>query len=94
VRNQLGQLREDLDDALVKLKEANSNDVAATGLAVGTAGNVVGALVNRAQVLANVTIDPQLRAAIDQTPECPNLTAGTTATTGTNPPTGSSQPSR
>ncbi len=88
MRNQLTQLRQDLDNALAQLNRADPNDVAATGLAVGAAVNVFGALGNRAQVLGDLAVDPQLRAAINQTPECQNLT-GTNATTGTNQPTGS-----
>jgi hypothetical protein len=33
----------------------------------------MGALGNRVQVLAALAQDPQLRAAINQTPECQNL---------------------
>jgi hypothetical protein len=93
MRNQLIQLREDLDAAVAKLNQANPNDVGATGLALGAAGNVLGALGNRVQVLGNLIIDPQLRAAINQTPECQSLIAAN-ATTGTSRPTGSSQPTR
>lgn len=87
MRSQLVQLRDDLDEALAQLNRADPNDVGATGLALGAAGNILGALGNRAQVLANLATDPQLRAAIDQTPECQNLT-GANATTGTSQPTG------
>ena len=89
MRNQLIQLREDLDQAVAQLNRADPNDVGALGLAVGAAVNVLGALGNRAQVLDDLAIDPQLSAAANQTPECRNLT-GTNAPTGTNqPPTGS-----
>lgn len=93
MRNQLVQLRNDLDEALAQLNRANPNDVGASGLALGAAGNILGAFGNRAQVLATLATDPQLRAAINQTPECQNLT-GANATTGTNQPTGSPQPTR
>jgi hypothetical protein len=93
LRNQLIQLHKDLDDALVKLNQANPNDVGATGLALGAAGNVLGALGNRVQVLGNLMIDPHLRAAINQTPECQSLIA-TNTTTATNQPTESPQPTR
>lgn len=93
MRNQLVQLRNDLDEALAQLNRANPNDVGASGLALGAAGNILGALRNRLQVLANLATDPQLRAAINQTPECQNL-IGANATTGTNQPTGSIQPTR
>ena len=91
VRTQLTQLREDLNDALVRLGQANPNDVGATGLAIGAASNVLGALGNRVQVLSTLAIDPQLRAALEQTPECRNL-FGASATTAPNPPTTSPQP--
>ncbi|MDQ3765382.1 MAG: hypothetical protein M3460_29145 [Actinomycetota bacterium] len=93
MRTQLIQLRNDLDDALAKLNQANPNDVGATGLALGAAGNVLGALGNRVQVLGNLITDPQLRAAINQTPECQNL-IGASTTTATTQPTGSPQPTR
>ena len=72
-RNQLTQLRNDLDDAVAQLNRADPNDAGAVGLAVGAASNVMGALGNRVQVLAALAQDPQLRAAINQTPECQNL---------------------
>jgi hypothetical protein len=93
LRDQLIQLHKDLDDALVKLNQANPNDVGATGLALGAAGNVLGALGNRVQVLGNLMIDPHLRAAINQTPECQSLIA-TNTTTATSQPTESPQPTR
>ncbi|MGH3814663.1 MAG: hypothetical protein ACRDUV_19815 [Pseudonocardiaceae bacterium] len=91
IRNQLVQLRNDLDEALAQLNRADPNNVGASGLALGAASNILGALGNRAQLLANLATDPQLRAAINQTPECQNLTR-VDATTGTNQPTGSPQP--
>ena len=86
MRSQLIQLREDLDEALAQLNRADPNDVGTTGLAVGAAVNVLGALGNRAQVLDDLAVDPQLSAAVNQTPECQNLT-GMDATTGTHQPT-------
>lgn len=91
MRTQLTQVREDLDQALAQLNQADPNDAVAIGLALGSAANVLGALGNRAQVLSDLAIEPQLRAAINQTPECQNVT-GVDATTGTNPPTGSQPP--
>jgi hypothetical protein len=73
MRNQLGQLRKDLDDAVVQLNRADPNDAGSIALAFGAAGNVLGALGNRTQVLGDLAIDPQLRAAINQTPECQNV---------------------
>ena len=90
MRTQLVQLREDLDEAMAQLNRADPNDVGGAGLALGAAGNVLAALGNRAQVLANLIIDPQLRAAIDQTPECQNVVGD--ATIGVTEPTASPQP--
>ncbi|MGH3788457.1 MAG: hypothetical protein ACRDRG_18355 [Pseudonocardiaceae bacterium] len=81
MRNQLIQLREDLDDALSHLTRADPNDASAMGLALAAvAGNVLGAIGNRIQVLGTLATDRQLRAAVDQTPECQNL--GANSTTG------------
>ncbi|MGH4007199.1 MAG: hypothetical protein ACRDTH_03345 [Pseudonocardiaceae bacterium] len=91
MRNQLVQLRNDLDKALAQLNRADPHDVGSTGLALGAAGNILSALGNRAQVVANLATDSRLRAAIDQTPECQSL-AGANSTTGTDQPTGSPQP--
>jgi hypothetical protein len=88
-RNQLTQLRNDLDDAVAQLNRADPNDAGAVGLAVGAAGNVMGALGNRVQVLAALAHDPQLRAAINQTPECQNLIWPTSTN---QPTTNSPQP--
>jgi hypothetical protein len=46
-----------------RLDAANANDGAAIGQAFSAMGNVVG-------LFGTLTGDPQLRAAIDQTPEC------------------------
>ena len=89
-RNQLTQLRNDLDDAAAQLNRADPNDAGAVGLAVGAASNVMGALGNRVQVLAALAHDPQLRAAINQTPECQNLIWP--APTTNQPTTSSPQP--
>lgn len=91
IRNQLTESRNDLDGALAKLNQADPSDSIATGLAIGSAGTVLGTLGNRVQVPSNLTPDPQLRAAINQTPECQNL-IGANNNAGTNQPTGSSQP--
>ncbi len=81
MRNQLTQLREDLDDGLARLNRADPNDASAMGLALAAAAsNVLGAVGNRVQVLGTLATDRQLRAAVDQTPECQNL--GANATTG------------
>jgi hypothetical protein len=74
MRNQLTDLRNDLDDALAQLNRANPDDAGSIALAFGAAGNVLAALGNRVQLLGNLATEPQLRAAIEQTPECQNLT--------------------
>lgn len=73
MRNQLSQLRKDLDDAVAQLNRADPNDAGSIALAFGAAGSVLGALGNRTQVLGDLAVDPQLRAAINQTPECQNV---------------------
>ncbi|MDQ4092538.1 MAG: hypothetical protein M3143_03725 [Actinomycetota bacterium] len=91
MRNRLTQVREDLDEALAQLNRTDPNDAAAIGLALASAGNVLGALGNRAQVLSDLAVQPQLRAAINQTPECQDVmdtTPGTNAPTGSPPPPG------
>ncbi|MFY9807920.1 MAG: hypothetical protein WAK86_11730, partial [Pseudonocardiaceae bacterium] len=74
MRTQLTALRDNLNDAVTQLNQANPNDSGAVGRAFGAASNVVG-------LLGTLTTDPQLRAAINQTPECQSLS-------------GSSQPPR
>ncbi|MGH3812214.1 MAG: hypothetical protein ACRDUV_07120 [Pseudonocardiaceae bacterium] len=72
--HQLIQLRQDLDEALAQLNRADPNNAGAIGLALGAAGNILAAFGNRTQVLGALTFNPQLRTAINQTPECQNLT--------------------
>jgi hypothetical protein len=73
MRNQLTDLRGDLDEALAQLNRANPDDAGSIALAFGAVGNILAALGNRIQLLGNLATEPQLRAAIDQTPECQNL---------------------
>jgi len=63
MRTQLTQLRGNLNEMATQLKAANANDAGAIAQAFGAMGNVVG-------LFGTLTNDPQLRAAIDQTPEC------------------------
>jgi hypothetical protein len=93
MRNQLGQLRKDLDDAVAQLNRADPNDAGSIALAFGAAGNVLDALANRTQVLGDLAIDPQMRAAINQTPECQNVIR-TNPIPGITQPTESPQPPR
>jgi hypothetical protein len=66
IRNQLVELRTNLTDAAAQLKAANSNDSSAIGRALSAVGNVV-------SLLGTLNTNPQLRAAIDQAPECQSL---------------------
>jgi hypothetical protein len=84
LRTQLTQLRNNLNDAVTQLKAANPNDAAAIGPAFGAAGNVVSLL---GTLISNS--NSELRAAIDQTPEChniPGMGAATTTTAPSQPP--------
>lgn len=81
LRTQLVALRDNLNDAVTQLNQANPNDSSAIGRAFGAAGNVVG-------LLGTLTMDSQLRDAINQTPECQQLSTGN----GANSATGSTQP--
>ena len=63
MRTRLTQLRGNLNAMATQLKAANADDVGAIAQAFGAIGNVVG-------LFGTLTNDPQLRAAIDQTPEC------------------------
>jgi hypothetical protein len=63
MRTQLTQLHGNLNEMATQLKASNANDMGAIEQALGAIGNVVG-------LLGTLTNDPQLRAAIDQTPEC------------------------
>jgi hypothetical protein len=78
VRLQLTQLRDNLRDTVTQLQAADSNDMAAFGRAFGVAGNVIG-------LLGTLENQSQLRAAIEQTPECQAL-PGVGSTNGTNQP--------
>lgn len=79
MRTQLIALRDNLDDAVAQLKQANPNDSGAIGRAFGAARNLVG-------VFGTLATDPQLRAAIDQTPECQHLAAVNPTTQPPQPP--------
>jgi hypothetical protein len=68
IRTQLVHMRTNLADAAAQLGAANPNDSPAIGQAFGAAGNVV-------RLIGVLATDPELRAAIDQTPECQDLAA-------------------
>jgi hypothetical protein len=63
MRTRLTQLHGNLNNMAAQLNAANADDVGAIAQAFGAIGNVVG-------LFGTLTNDPQLRAAIDQTPEC------------------------
>jgi hypothetical protein len=86
ITTQLNQLRDSLNDALTQLNQANPNDSAAMAQAFAAVSHVAG-------LFNTLTADPQLRAAIDQAPECQNLSSvnGTSSTTS---PTESPAPTR
>src|SRR5436305_9317190 len=63
MRTQLTQLRGNLNEMATQLKASNANDMGAIEQALGAIANVVG-------LLGTLKNSPQLRAAIDQTPEC------------------------
>jgi hypothetical protein len=66
IRGQLIALRDNLNDAVTQLGRADPNDSGAIGMAFGAAASVVG-------LLGTLTTDAQLRAAINQAPECQSL---------------------
>jgi type IV pilus biogenesis protein CpaD/CtpE len=63
MRSRLTQLRGNLEEMATRLHTTNADDAAAIGQAFGAMANVMG-------LFGTLTSDPQLRAAIDQTPEC------------------------
>lgn len=66
MRMRLTELRGNLNNMATQLKTANASsatDAGAIAQAFGAIGNVVG-------LFGTLTNDPELRAAIDQTPEC------------------------
>ena len=68
IRSELVRMRTNLNDAATQLGSAEPNDSAAIGQAFGAAGTVV-------RLIGVLATDPQLRAAINQTPECQTLAA-------------------
>lgn len=73
VRDQLGDLQDDLRDARSRLEAAAPGDPAGVGEALVAAGNVVGAMGNTAHAVAAISGDPQLRPAFEQAPACKDL---------------------
>jgi hypothetical protein len=75
VQQQLGDLRQDLEQARAQIERADPGDPAGFGQAVAGAGNIVGSLGNSAQAVAEVSRDPQLDTAFEQAPACAPLRA-------------------
>ena len=63
MRTRLTELRGNLNNMAMQLKAAHADDAGAIAQAFGAIGNLVG-------LFGTLTNDSQLRAAIDQTPEC------------------------
>jgi hypothetical protein len=79
LRTQLTQLHNNLNDAMTQLKAANPNEVAAMGPAFSAASNAV-------SLVGTLTSEPQLRAAIEQTSECQNVSGMHPTTTSPSQP--------
>ncbi len=75
VRSDLTELRDDLGDARTQLEQADPADPSAIGRSVVAAGNLVGALGNRAQALSALDGNPRLDAAFEQAQSCERLRA-------------------
>jgi hypothetical protein len=63
MRTKLTQLRGNLEEMATRLNGANTDDGYAIAQAFAAIGNVLG-------LFGTLTTDPQLRTAIDETPEC------------------------
>ena len=75
IQEQLGDLRQDLEQARAHIERADPGEPAALGQAVAAAGNIMGSMGNSAQAVAEVSRDPQLDTAFEQAPACAPLRA-------------------
>jgi hypothetical protein len=75
VRDQVGDLREDVRQAQQQVADADPANPLSVGQAVAAAGNVLGALGNNAQAVGAIADQPELRAALEQAPACDQLRA-------------------
>jgi hypothetical protein len=73
LRDQLGDLQDDLGDARAWLEATDPSDIPGVGEAIVAAGNVIGSLGNTAHAVAAISADPQLRPAFEQAQSCDEL---------------------
>lgn len=73
VQQQVGDLREDVTEALDRVNAADPGNPLAIGEAVVAGGNVLGAVGNNVQAVSALTDEPELRDAFERTPACDEL---------------------
>ena len=73
VREQLTQLRADIDQARSQIQQTDPNDAGSITQALTAAGNVGGSLANSEKVLATLRQNSELGRALDQEPSCATL---------------------
>ncbi len=73
VREQLTQLRTDIDQARSQIQQTDPNDTGSITQALTAAGNVGGSLANSEKVLATLRQNSELGRALDQEPSCATL---------------------
>jgi hypothetical protein len=76
VRDQLTDLRRDLNKARARLEAADPGDARGFGEALAAAGNVIGAIGNAAHAVVAISGDPRLRPAFEQAQACKQLRLG------------------
>ncbi len=70
IREQLTQMRTDIDQARNQLQQADPGNPISIGLAVTSTANIFASLANSAQALAAIKDGPQLGPAFAQAPSC------------------------
>lgn len=73
VRGDVADLRTDLGAARDQVQRTDTSSAVAIGRAIVGVSRVVGALLNGAEVAANITRDPTLEAAYEASPSCAQL---------------------
>jgi hypothetical protein len=73
IRGDVADLRTDLVAARDQVQRTDTGSAVAIGRAIVGVSRVVGALLNGAEVAANITRDPTLKAAYDTSPSCAQL---------------------